>query len=80
MRPFAGFMAFCLLGLMPDLAAAYLGPGAGLSAIGSVLSFLGVIVLLVAGFLWYPVKRLWRALRRRRADPDAMAGVDDGEP
>ena len=44
-------------------AFAYIGPGAGLSAIGSVLAFLGVIGLLFLGFLWYPVKRLFNTVR-----------------
>jgi len=37
---------------------AYVGPGAGLSAIGSVLSFVVVILLLIIGLLWYPLKRI----------------------
>jgi len=41
-----------------DLSHAYVGPGAGLSAIGSVLAFIGAIFLLIVGFLWYPIKRL----------------------
>ncbi len=45
-------------------AHAYMGAGAGLSAIGSVLSFIGVVLLMIVGFVWYPVKRL---LRRKRA-------------
>ncbi|WP_205700620.1 hypothetical protein [Croceicoccus sediminis] len=46
-------------------AHAYMGAGAGLSAIGSVLSFIGVVLLMIVGFVWYPVKRL---LRRKRAN------------
>jgi len=46
-------------------AFAYMGAGAGLSAIGSALSFVGVLLLMIVGFVWYPVKRM---LRRRRAD------------
>jgi hypothetical protein len=45
-------------------AVAYVGPGAGLSAIGSVIAFLGVIGLIILGFVWYPLKRL---LKGRRA-------------
>jgi len=60
--------------LTPAAAMAYVGPGAGLSAIGSVLSFLGVVVLLIAGFVWYPVKRLIRSLRSGRKD----GGADEG--
>ena len=43
---------------IPGLSQAYVGPGVGLSAIGSVLTFIGAIFLLIAGFLWYPIKRL----------------------
>lgn len=59
----AGLAAFGAAAVVPDLAAAYVGPGAGLTAIGSAVTFLGVFVLLVAGFLWYPAKRLLRRLR-----------------
>ena len=45
-------------------AYAYIGPGAGLSAIGSALALLGAIFLMLVGFVWYPVKRL---MRRRKA-------------
>lgn len=58
---------------IPHMAHAYIGPGAGLTAIGSVLAFLGVIFLLVAGFLWYPVKRF---LKRRRAGADDSSTPD----
>lgn len=44
-------------------AFAYVGPGAGLSAIGSVLAFLGVIVLMIVGFFWYPMKRMFAGRR-----------------
>jgi len=44
--------------LVSDLAHAYLGPGAGLSAIGSVVAFIGAVLLLIVGFVWYPIKRL----------------------
>jgi len=46
-----------LVGLAPSQALAYIGPGAGLGAIlltvGLVLGF----VLLLGGFVWYPLKR-----------------------
>jgi len=52
--------------LVPCQAHAYLGPGAGLSAVGSVLALIGATLLLVVGFVWYPIKRL---LKRRRSNP-----------
>ena len=46
------------LTVFPILAHAYVGPGTGLSAVGSVIAFIGAIFLLIVGFLWYPIKRL----------------------
>lgn len=47
---------------------AYIGPGAGLSAIGSVLALIGAVLLMILGFVWYPVKRLM-ANRKKDAIP-----------
>ena len=44
---------------------AYIGPGAGLSAVGSVLALVGAVLLMILGFVWYPVKRI---LVRKRQD------------
>lgn len=41
-------------------ALAYIGPGAGISAIGTFFAVIGAVVLLIVGFLWYPVKRMLR--------------------
>lgn len=43
---------------MPGLALAYVGPGAGISAIGSFLALIMVVVVALFGFFWYPIKRL----------------------
>ncbi|HEX6141561.1 MAG TPA: hypothetical protein VFZ01_02490 [Geminicoccaceae bacterium] len=51
-------------------AFAYVGPGAGLTAIGSVIALVGAIGLAIVGFLWYPIKRL----RRRRQGVAAKPG------
>lgn len=52
-----------LLLLFPIVTHAYIGPGAGLGAIGTAIALLGALILLIVGFVWYPVKRL---LRRRK--------------
>jgi hypothetical protein len=56
-------------------ACAYVGPGAGLTVIGVALAFIGAIVLAILGFVWYPIKRLVRAIAARRAKA-AEAPVD----
>lgn len=48
--------------LVPIEARAYVGPGAGITAIGSLLALLGAVFFAIVGFVWYPIKRL----RRRR--------------
>jgi hypothetical protein len=52
---------------------AYLGPGGVLSAIGSFLALLVAVVLALFGFVWYPLKRLLRARKSRRAVAGALA-------
>ena len=58
-----GIIFFLLALLTPSSTFAYLGPGAGLSAIGSVLAFVGLILLLILGFFWYPLKKLMKKIR-----------------
>ena len=48
-------------------AHAYIGPGAGLSAIGSVVALFGGLLLLVIGFLWYPLKRMMKKNKQKSA-------------
>lgn len=82
MRASTFLAALSVSALAPGAALAYVGPGAGLTAIGTAAAFVGVILLLVAGFVWYPVKRLLAALRRRRAEvpQDRQAeAADDAE-
>lgn len=64
-------------------AWAYIGPGAGLSAIGSLLAVVAAIVVGVVGFLWYPIKRM---VKKRRATsqssenaPRSSKSGDEGE-
>lgn len=42
----------------PSIALAYIGPGAGISAIGTALALIAALVLAIVGFVWYPIKRL----------------------
>ena len=51
-------------------AQAYIGPGAGLSAVGAVIAVAAAMILAVVGFVWYPVKRL---MRRRSAAKSGAA-------
>lgn len=50
---------------LPNSATAYIGPGAGLSAIGAFLALFMAIIAALFGFLWYPVKRI---LKKKHPD------------
>ncbi|WP_298976283.1 hypothetical protein [uncultured Roseobacter sp.] len=71
MRFLAFFLtAFC----MATPAFAYIGPGAGLGAIGILIAIIGGILLLVVGFLWYPIKRM---MRKKRDGAEPAPGTEN---
>jgi len=43
-----------------SLILAYVGPGGGLAAIGTLLAIVVGLMAAVFGFLWYPLKRMLR--------------------
>jgi hypothetical protein len=51
--------------LVPAVAHAYIGPGAGLTALGSLVALVGTVVLAIVGFVWFPIRRLMRARAAR---------------
>ena len=68
------FMLVLILG-QPATAFAYVGPGAGLSIIGSLLAFLAAIVVGIFGFLWFPIRRF---LRKRKQAAEQVAADAQG--
>lgn len=63
---FAAMVAVFVLSFVQP-AAAYVGPGMGLSAIGSILALVVAIIVAIFGFVWYPVKRM---MKRRKKNND----------
>jgi len=57
----------CTLLCQLSVAHAYIGPGAGISAIGTVIAFLGALLLAIIGFIWYPLKRFRRKQLEKKA-------------
>jgi len=67
-------MAVALVLLLPQAASAYVGPGGGLTVIGAALALVGGVILGILGFIWYPVKRLFRAVSGK--SPPSAEGED----
>ena len=64
-------LAFAVLLLVSAAPAhAYMGPGAGLAFIGSLLALVAAIAVGAMGLVWYPLKRLIHARRGGEEDRD----------
>lgn len=74
MKPFlfVSLFSFVLLLviLIPQPVLAYVGPGAGLAAIGAFLALVAGVIAAIFGFLWYPIKRLLRKRNQKSRESD----------
>ncbi|WP_193369825.1 hypothetical protein [Pelagibius marinus] len=68
---FHALVLAAVLATLPQAAEAYIGPGAGISAIGTVVALLGALALMIVGFVWYPIKRLRRKMRAEKEDRES---------
>lgn len=57
---------------LPAAAQAYVGPGAGLTAIGTMIALFLGLALAIVGFVWYPLKRMMK--NRAKAGEGAETG------
>lgn len=66
----------CLIAaaMLPSTVFAYVGPGAGISVVGSIVAVLSAVFFAIVGFIWYPIRRL---LRKRKAKIGADASSAD---
>jgi membrane protein implicated in regulation of membrane protease activity len=56
--------ALLLLALIASPAAAYVGPGAGISVLGSLLGILATIFVAIGAILFWPIRKM---MKRRKA-------------
>lgn len=64
------FSIAALLLLVPGPASAYAGPGSIISGIGALLAAVAAVAAAIFGFLWFPLKRLYRKFRREQPDEE----------
>lgn len=51
----------------PDTALAYGGPGSVISGIGAFLAAVAALLASLFGFIWFPLKRLYRSITEENA-------------
>jgi len=65
------WVVVALLAVVPLAAQAYVGPGAGVGMIGSLLAVLGAILLAIVGLVLWPlrvIKKRWDRKRGSKAE------------
>jgi nicotinamide riboside transporter PnuC len=59
-------------------AIAYVGPGAGISVLGSLLGILATIFVAIGAILFWPIRKLIKR-RKARAEPGETKAAATGE-
>jgi hypothetical protein len=70
------YIALLTIFLFSSTASAYIGPGAGISFLGSLVTALWAVVLAFAAILFWPVRYLFRRLRKKKAPVAKRAATD----
>jgi nicotinamide riboside transporter PnuC len=60
-------VVFVLLILLAAPATAYIGPGAGISVLGSLLGILATIVVAIGAIVMWPLRKLLKKKRQKSA-------------
>ena len=71
-KPTVILVAFTLL-LTAGTAHAYIGPGAGISVLGSLLGILTTVLVAIGAILLWPLRTY---MKRRKARREATAGAE----
>lgn len=67
----ASLALLVLLSTAPESTLAYGGPGSVISGIGALLAAIAALLASLFGFVWFPLKRLFRKIRGDERDPAA---------
>ena len=71
--------SFFTAALLPTGAMAYVGPGAGLGALGALAAVVGAILVALFGLIVFPITMLRRRRRLRSQEAAAVAAPDAAE-
>jgi Ca2+/H+ antiporter len=65
--------------LVPDPAFAYGGPGSVISGIGAFLAAVAALLATLFGFIWFPLKRLYKSWTEEEAATEETAASQASE-
>lgn len=72
------FVCIALL-VAPEAALAYGGPGSVISGIGAFLAAVAALLAALFGFIWFPLKRLFQAMRGSEKPGEEVAANQSDE-
>lgn len=65
--------------LAPEAALAYGGPGSVISGIGAFLAAVAALVATLFGFIWFPLKRLYKSMTGEETPTEEAAPSPQSE-
>ena len=66
--------------LISTPAMAYIGPGAGISVLGSLLGIIVTIIVAIGAIIMWPLRKLFRKKKTKSTEPDnTQVNVPAGE-
>lgn len=72
-----GIVAICLaLFALPNIALAYIGPGAGITFIGALIGLVLAFLSALGFILFWPVRRVWRRMKAKKEDTETVERQD----
>lgn len=75
----AALLLVALSAIVPDATLAYGGPGSVISGIGAFLAAVAALVATLFGFIWFPLKRLYKSLTEEEVSPEEPAAGTPSE-
>jgi uncharacterized membrane protein len=76
-RKSTGLVLVCLaLYALPGIAAAYIGPGAGITFIGALVGVVLAVASAVGFILFWPFRRAWRRMKGKKESTEAAKSHD----
>ena len=73
------FLLAAVIVLVPESALAYGGPGSVISGIGAFLAAVAAILATLFGFIWFPLKRLYKSWTEEETPAEETAASQPSE-